>query len=179
MRTKRIRYPIAGGALVATLGAVAAAVALSSAAGPDSGADAVSDAEAAGQRVMIETDGVDGPGPGGFDLIPQESGALERDSGTESSVWNDRVVLRKGQRVVITKGVETLAGERGTLKLRFRIGWVEAGSGQHVGTGTWKVVRGTGQYAKVTGGGRSGGVWSERGPMPWSGRSDGFLAVQQ
>ncbi len=57
-------------------------------------------------------------------------------------------MLRKGQRVAITDGVETLVGERGTLKLRFRIPWVEAGVGFTSGTGTWKVVRGTGQYAR-------------------------------
>lgn len=170
MATKRVRYLIAAGALVATLGA--AAVTLSSAADPDSG----SDAAAARQPVVITTEGVDGP-PGVFELTPRDAGTLERDSGTESSVWSERVVQRKGQRVAITTGVQTLDGKRGQLKIRFRIGWVEARGGRHVGTGTWKVLRGTGQYARMAGSGRSRGEWSESGP--WSGRSDGFVSVRR
>ena len=53
--------------------------------------------------------------------------------------------------------------------------YVDGGNGYHVGIGTWKVVRGTGQYAQITGGGRSGTVWLDRGP--WSFRSEGFLIL--
>jgi hypothetical protein len=59
--------------------------------------------------------------------------------------------------------------------IRYRSEYVDAGNGYHVGTGTWKVVRGTGQYAKITGGGRSGNVWLEGG---WSSRDEGFLTVR-
>ena len=40
-----------------------------------------------------------------------------------------------------------------------------------VGIGTWKVVGGTGAYAKITGGGRSG----HQG-QPWLAQQQGFLA---
>ena len=39
-----------------------------------------------------------------------------------------------------------------------------------VGIGTWKVVGGTGAYAKITGGGRSG----HQG-HPWLAQQEGFL----
>ena len=131
---------------------------------------------AARQRVAIVTQGVqNGPGSPVFELIPLQAGVLERDSGTETSSFTGRVAMRNGQRVVVTHGVETLQGDRGTLEVRFRIEWVGAGSGYRVGTGTWKVERGTAQYAEVTGGGRRGDMWLKRGRGPWSGRAEGFL----
>ena len=48
---------------------------------------------------------------------------------------------------------------------RHRTEYVDGGNGYHVGTGTWKVVRGTGQYAQIAGGGRSGTVWLDRRPL--------------
>jgi hypothetical protein len=83
--------------------------------------------------------------------------------------------MRSGQRVSIYEGVVTLKGKRGTLVTRYRSEYVEGGNGYHVGIGTWKVVRGTGQYARITGGGRSGNVWLDRGP--WSLRDEGFLTL--
>jgi hypothetical protein len=128
------------------------------------------------QRVAIISKGVDSDsGSGDFVLIPLQAGALTRDSGTGSAVFSKRFVMSEGQRVQITGGVETLKGQRGSLKLRFRVEWVEAGNGYHVGTGTWKIVRGTGQYAQLAGGGRRGDVWLDRGRGPWSGRAEGFL----
>ena len=57
--------------------------------------------------------------------------------------------------------------------------WVDIGSdgngdGQEDGValGTWKVVRGTGQYAQIAGGGRSGHAGLGR---PWNARQEGFL----
>jgi hypothetical protein len=44
--------------------------------------------------------------------------------------------------------------------------WVDAGAdlgGPLIGTGTWKVVRGTGQYAGIVGGGRSAHAGSMAG----------------
>jgi hypothetical protein len=73
-------------------------------------------------------------------------------------------------------GVSTLRGKRGSLVMRYHSEYVDAGNGYHVGTGTWKVVRGSGQYAGIAGGGRSGDVWLERGP--WSSRNEGFLTVR-
>jgi hypothetical protein len=152
----------------ALLVALAAAVTLTSAAaaGPD----------AAKQRVALVTYGV-GANAAKFALTPLQAGALKRDSGTGSAVLSDeRVVMREGQRVAIYDSiVETFKGKRGTLVIRSRIEYVEAGSGYHVGTGTWKVVRGTGQYVQIAGGGRRGDVYLDSGP--WSGRNEGFLTV--
>ena len=57
----------------------------------------------------------------------------------------------------------TLTGKRGTLTIRDRNEWVDVsnentrfGYPPGVAIGTWKVVRGTGQYARITGGGRNG-----------------------
>jgi hypothetical protein len=168
MAASRTGVLIAGVGLVAVLAAVTAALALNSDSGPDS--------EAAKQRVAIVTQGVQNdPGSAAFVLDPLQAGALERDSGNETSDFSGRVLMRRGQRVVVTDGVETLQGDRGTLELRFRIEWVRAGNGYRVGTGTWKVVRGTGDYAEITGGGRRGDMWLDRGRGPWSGRAEGFL----
>jgi hypothetical protein len=89
---------------------------------------------------------------------------------------SERVVMRAGQRVAVYDSiVETFKGKRGTLVIRSRIEYLDAGNGYHVGAGTWKVVRGTGQYARITGGGRRADVWLDRGP--WSGRNEGFLTL--
>ena len=152
--------------------ALAAAVTLTSVAagGPD----------AKRQRVGITTRGVANTSrPAQFVLAPLQAGSLRQDSGTARAVGSlppERVVMREGQRVAIyDRIVETLEGRRGTLTIRSRIEYVDAGNGYHVGTGTWKVVRGTGQYAGITGGGRRGDVWLDRGP--WSGNNEGFLTL--
>jgi hypothetical protein len=156
-------------ALLALVVALAAVTLTSvAAAGPD----------AAKQRVALMTKGMaNASSPAVFVLTPLQAGALKRDSGTtgvEGSLPPERVVVREGQRVAIYDPiVETLKGKRGSLVIRSRIEYVDAGNGYHVGTGTWKVVRGTGQYAQVTGGGRRGDVYLDRGP--WSGRNEGFL----
>ena len=152
--------------------AFAAAVILTSiaAAGP----------HAAKQRVAIITNGAaNTSSPAEFVLTPLRAGALKRDSGStkvDGSLPPERVAIRNGQKVAIYDPiVEKLEGKRGTLVLRSRIEYVDAGNGYHVGTGTWKVVRGTGQYARVTGGGRRGDVYLDRGP--WSGRNEGFFTL--
>jgi hypothetical protein len=159
---------IAIAALAAASATVTAALALSSADDPD--------AQAARQRVSIVTQGVqDDPSSPVFELTPLEAGVLERDSGTETASFTESVAMRSGQRVVVTDGLETLQSDQGTLDVRFRIEWVGAGNGYRVGTGTWRVVRGTGRYAEVTGGGQRGDMWLKRGRGPWSGRAEGFL----
>jgi hypothetical protein len=100
-----------------------------------------------------------------------------RDSGTMTAgVPPGRDVMREGQKITIYDDVATLKGKRGSLVIRYRAEYVDAGEGYHVGTGTWKVVRGTGQYAQISGGGRSGNVSLDRGP--WSSRDEGFLTLQ-
>jgi len=51
-----------------------------------------------------------------------------------------------------------------------------AGNGYSVASATWKVIRGTGQYAKITGGGRAASVWSERTDA-WSSHMEGVLTL--
>ena len=42
--------------------------------------------------------------------------------------------------------------------VRNRIEWIDIPDGWAVFTGTWKVIRGTGDYAGLVGGGRGAGV---------------------
>ena len=173
MPTRPIKHLMA----IAVLAAVVAlaVVALTSGAEPDSDPGKK---RVATQRVTIVSEGVQNAGGAGeFALRPLEGGALSRDSGTVSATWSERVVTREGQRVAIDDGFETLKGKRGSLWTRFRIEWVEAGNGYFVGDGTWKVLRGTGQYAEIAGGGRGGHVWLERGRGPWSSRLEGVLSL--
>jgi hypothetical protein len=152
----------------AVLVALAAAVTLTSvaAAGP----------EAAKQQVVITSKGVANPTSSAkFVLTPLRAGPVKRDSGTESAIWKQRVVMRDGQRVSISNWLYTLKGKLGNFVIRARIEYVEAGNGYHVGIGTWKTVRGTGQYAQIEGGGRIGSAWLDNGPF--SERRDGFLTL--
>ena len=151
----------------AMLVALAAAVTLTAvaAAGP----------EAAKQRVVITSGASQTNQVAPFVLTPLQAGALKRDSGTLTASASGRTVMRNGQRIEIYVNVGTYKGKLGSLVTRHRTEYVDGGNGYHVGTGTWKVVRGTGQYAQITGGGRSGTVWLDRGP--WSFRSEGFLTV--
>ena len=120
-----------------------------------------------------------------FVITPLQTGPLKSDSGTISSTWlriTPREVMRDGQKVLIYNGaVTTLTGKRGTLTIRDRNEWVDVGidgngDGEKDGVGisTWKVVRGTGQYAGVVGKGR--GVHAGLG-CPWYARYEGFLTT--
>jgi hypothetical protein len=113
-----------------------------------------------------------------FLLTAYKGGALISDSGTISSNLTSiqgRSVMRDGQEVTIYNGgVTTLTGKRGTLTIRDRNEWVGVGNNDSIGIGTWKVVRGTGQYAGIVGKGRNGhaGLGS-----PWYARYEGVLTV--
>jgi hypothetical protein len=132
---------------------------------------------AAKQRVAITTQAAKPTTASPFVLTPLQAGRLEDDSGTQTgAIPAERVVIREGQRVSVYEGVVTLRGKAGSLVIRYRSEYVDAGNGYHVGSGTWKVVRSAGGYAGVTGGGRTGEVWLDRGP--WSSRFEGFLALR-
>jgi hypothetical protein len=159
----------------AVLAALAAAVTLTSAAaaGP----------HVAKQRVAIN---MKNPDNGTFVLTPRrasptEVGTLKRDSGTVRLVFNEpTTVMREGQRIDVYRNTYTLKGKRGNLSIRERTEFVSVSNEKvpgfdftpGVGIGTWKVVGGTGAYAKVTGGGRSG----HQG-HPWLVRQEGFLTA--
>jgi hypothetical protein len=149
--------------------ALAAAVTLASvaAAGPD----------VEKQRVAFTTQAPETTNVSRFVLTPLQAGALKRDSGTlTAGSPPGRDVMREGQSVTIYDGVGTFKGKLGSLVIRNRSEWFEAGNGYHVATDAWKVVRGTGQYAGVTGSGRGGSVWLERTDH-WSSRGEGFLTL--
>jgi len=119
-----------------------------------------------------------------FVLSPLQAGALKRDSGTITGNWRSapgRDVVRAGQTVGVYTNTWTLTGKRGTFTIRERIEWVDVGDDWNgdghddsVAIGTWKVVRGTGEYAGITGSGGSGhaGLGS-----PWYARYEGFLTL--
>jgi len=156
-------------ALHAVLVALVAAVTLSSvaAAAPD----------AAKQRVSITFPRAKASPVSRFVLTPLQAGPIKKDSGTATAVWGPgREVMRDGQKISIAEDVATYKTERGSMVISSRTDWVDAGNGYSVGMGTWKVTRGTGQYAGVTGGGRSGAVYVARGPT-FSGRDEGFLTL--
>ena len=115
---------------------------------------------------------------GRFVLEPLSSGALTGDTGTTKVVWHDpRTVIRDGETVDIYSGVAwTLSGKHGTLKLQERSEWLQTGDAL-IATGTWKVVRGTGAYAGITGHGRSAHVGHDHGNGAWFASHEGFLTV--
>ena len=154
----------------AVLVAFAAAVTLTSvaAAGPN----------AARQRVMITSQAAHTTQVSPFVLTPLQAGAIKRDSGKliGGSNATDRVVMREGQEVTIIDEVGTFKGKRGSFVTRTHAEWVDAGNGYNVASATWKVMRGTGQYAKITGGGRGASVWNERTDA-WSSHMEGVLTL--
>jgi hypothetical protein len=129
---------------------------------------------AAKQRVAITSKGVVNAGAvGKFVFTPLRAGALKAGWGTESASHTSRVMTRDGQRVTIQTYVTRRKGKLGTFVIRSRVEYVDAGNGYHVGTNTWKLVSGTGQYSRVMGGGRGGDVYTDGGR--WSDRFEGFL----
>jgi hypothetical protein len=157
-------------ARVAVLVACVAAVTLTAA--------AAARPEAGKQRVAITVTMLSAKGV----LTPLSEGALERDLGTFGGDWASRpgrTAIRDGQEVDLYTVVWTFTGKRGNLVFRERSEWVDLGQdlnhdGQEDGIaiGTWKVVRGTGPYAGITGGGRSAHLGLGR---QWNQRYEGFL----
>jgi hypothetical protein len=140
---------------------------------------AAADSDAAKQRVAITTQANRTTTVSKAVLTPLQAGALESDSGSlvGESQPSHKVVMRDGQIVEIYGSVASFKGKRGRIVMRIRQEYIEAGNGYHPATGTWKVVRGTGDYEGVTGGGRFGHVWLEWNDH-WSSRLEGFLTVR-
>jgi len=114
-------------------------------------------------------------GVNSFVLRPLARGPLARDSGVGSwCCWSQVFVTHDGERVEVDDPTLTLTGGQGTLVLKLRVEWVDAGNGYTVGTGTWKVVRGSGGYANLAGGGWSAHLWIGQNATSW--RLDGVLS---
>jgi hypothetical protein len=111
-----------------------------------------------------------------FVLAPLGAGPLKRDSGTMTRIVHGfcREVIRDGQKVSICPGHQwRLTGKQGTLTIGTHEEWVDPGSGGcGAAFGTWKVVRGTGRYARMAGGGRSA---YDAHCDKWYSRHEGFL----
>ena len=111
-------------------------------------------AKAKHQRVEIQENG-----DGSFALTPLGSGAIKPDTGTITfCCWTQRTIMRHGESIDINNPRMTLTGKQGTLVARNQIGWIDVPDGLSVFTGTWKIIRGTGAYAGLVGGGRGAGV---------------------
>lgn len=130
--------------------------------------------EGSKQRVAITTQAAKATTTSPFVLAPLQSGALKADSGKMiAPAPSGRDVIREGQAVSINSGSATLRGKHGTLVVRYVSEWVDAGNGYLASADRWKVVRGTGQYAGVKGGGRGASVGLHGGS--WSSRFEGVL----
>jgi hypothetical protein len=125
------------------------------------------------QRVMITGKvGVDR-----FTLTPLTPGVLGTDSGSVSfCCWGYGQLVRDGQDVIVNDHeLATYTGKRGTLVVRSRNEWLDAGNGYTIGVSTWRVVRGTGAYKGVTGGGRGAASWIHPTSGPVFFQDEGFL----
>ena len=129
--------------------------------------------DAAKQRVAITMKDLPN---GTFVLTPLQAGAIKRDSGKTSVVIGDPTpAVRDGQSYEIYELTWTLKGRLGTLTFRERNDWLDTGDA-FIGTGTWKLVKGTGAYARISGSGRSAAVGHDRGNGAWFTRWEGFLS---
>src|SRR5262245_53232283 len=119
-------------------------------------------------------------------LTPLKVGALKGDAGTfvgadAVSHPPDRTLVREGQTVEIYGNVWTFAGKGGSLVFREHNEAVELGQDldhngfqDGIAMGSWKVVRGTGLYTGITGGGRSAHFYQGN---RWVARYEGFLTI--
>ena len=127
---------------------------------------------AAKQRVAIRDSAA------GFVLTPLTTGTVKADAGSATfCCWTSHVITRDGQRIEVTNGpTMTLVGKRGTLEVRNRTEWLDVSGGYQLFTGTWTVVRGTGAYAGLAGGGRVAGIKFPNGDARW--RREGLLGAK-
>lgn len=126
------------------------------------------------QRIAIVNPGGNS---GTFVLTPLTSGPIKPDSGTATACcWTGQLSQRDGESIEIDTPLRTFVGKRGTFAWRARIVWVDLGGGYSVGTGTWKIVHGTGAYAHLEGHGRNALV--SHGNADLAGRAVGLLDLR-
>ena len=110
-------------------------------------------------------------------LTPLTSGAVGRDSVTLTGCcWSERTVMRDGQSIDINDPLLTFTGKQGSLVARSRVEWIDVGNGYFIGNHTWKVVRATGDYARLEGRGRGAVVGLPNGALKW--RFEGLIGTQ-
>jgi hypothetical protein len=135
--------------------------------------------EAAKQRVAIDM-----AGGQSFVLYPLQAGTLKRDSGPSTAdPRGGRSFVRQGQQVSIYTLTYTLSGKQGSLNIREQNEWVDVSQKNArgfdyrpgVAIGTWKVVSGTGAYAKAVGGGRTAHAGMGKN---WFIRLEGYLSLR-
>jgi hypothetical protein len=109
-----------------------------------------------------------------FVLRPARAGVVKPDTGTRTACcWTQRFVVHDGQKIEIDDPLVTFTGKRGTFAYRARISWLDAGNGSSIGTGTWKLVDGSGAYAHFKGHGRLAIEWPAPGETTW--QAEGYL----
>ena len=83
--------------------------------------------------------------------------------------------MRDGQSSEIDNPLKTYYGKKGTFTMRLVIEWIEAGNDYSIGTGTWKIVSGTGAYEHLEGNGHIAVSWPDALPSWQSSRADGLV----
>jgi hypothetical protein len=138
----RLVHTLLAVAFAATL--VAAGTALA-----ESGATAVRKQRIAIDMVINRND------TGTFTVSPLTPGPLEADKGTVAIPGaGGGTTLRNGMTVMSVAMGQNLTSRRGTMGLSVRFDHNEMQNRVGVGVGTWKIVKGAGAYAGVSGGGR-------------------------
>jgi hypothetical protein len=157
MSMDRVRAQAGAAFFAVLIAAITVVVALASvaAAGPSA---------AKKQRVAIMTGAGKTTLVSAFALIPLQGGPLKADSG--------KMIAKSHE----SNQPVTLKGRQGTLIVSGTQQWTDTGRGFSVVTSTWKVLRGTGQYAGATGGGTGVGVW-HAATDDWSTRDEGVLTL--
>lgn len=123
------------------------------------------------QRVVVNQ--LEKPGRGTFKLEP-DPGPIATDKGAYTWTHKPPVTsTRDGQRFKRYDSKVTFVGKNGTFVVREIATLVAAATTYEIATGTWEVLRGTGAYEGVTGGGRLGAIIGVLDPSPW--RYEGFL----
>lgn len=142
---------------------------------------AAAESTPATQRVAISAKNL---ANGQFVLTPLSSGALKRDSGNASITYREAGgLMRQGQSVSLYDATFTFKGKRGSPTISERSEWVDVSNENAPGfdfrpavaIGRWKVIGGTGQYARIAGGGRSAHAGMGQ---KWFARQEGFLKLR-